>query len=127
MIQLLISTEANVNTIKEEFNFQCATVSEMENGWLLIINEKDDFDDIEQAIEDEGDVLIVGSYNMDGSQYTWDNPNRNHTIQKYHGKLKPKKVYNEQTDEYDEIPYTEEEALNVQVNLIYGQPNRILI
>ena len=128
MIQLLISTEVDVNTIKdmEEFNFQCATVSEMVNGWLLLINEKDDFDDIEQAIEELGDVLIVGSYNMDGTQYEWNKPKRNHTIQKYHGKLKPKKVYNEQTEEYDEVPYTELEAVNVQVNLVYGHPKRIL-
>ena len=134
MIQLLISTEVNIFDIRDSvdvdekliFNFQCATVSEMENGWLLLINEKDDFDDIEQAIEDEGDVLIVGSYNMNGTQYEWNNSNRNHTIQKYHGKLKPKKVYNEQTEEYDEVPYTELEAVNVQVNLIYGHPNREL-
>jgi hypothetical protein len=94
----------------------------MVNGWLILINEKDDFDDIEQAIEELGDVDIVGSYNMDGTQYTWINPNsnRNHTITKYTNKLKPKIV------EGEEIPYTEITALDKQVNLIYGHPNRIL-
>ena len=124
MIQLLISTEVNVKEVMntEGFNFQCATVSEMVNGWLILINEKDDFDAIEEAIEELGDVDIVGTYNMDGTHFQWVNPNsnRNHSLTKYTNKLKPKIV-----DE-EEIPYTEEEALEKQVNLVYGYPNRIL-
>ena len=133
MIQLIINTEVNVKALMElEDNglakFQCATIPEMDNGWLILINEKDDFDAIEQAIEDLGDVEIVGSYNMDGSQFIWINPNsnRNHTITKYKNKLNPKEVWNEQSQDYDYIPYTEITALEKQVNLVYGHPKRNL-
>ena len=116
--------------VKDSLNtFQLAIVSEMENGWLLVINEKDDFDLIETLAESYGDIHIIGTYNLDGTQYQWVNPNsnRNHTIAKYTNKLKPKKVWNEQSQNYDEIPYTEITALDKQVNLIYGHPKRILI
>lgn len=115
MIQLIINTAVNLTPIQEEFGFQLTRVSEMiDNTYLILINDKDDFDAIELAIEEVGDVDIVGSYNMDGTQFQWINPNsnRNHTITKYAGKLLGNP--------------TETEALDIQVNLIFGHPKRIL-
>jgi len=129
MIQLLLSTVVDVYTIRDAENgltFQASTVTELENGWLLLINEPDDWDDIETAIEAIDDVQVIGSYNEDGTQYIYGNPNRNHTIEKYHGKLKPKKVFNEQTQQFDDVPYTLGEAVDVQVNKVYGWNNRTL-
>lgn len=129
MIQLLINTDVNLTPIQEEFGFQLTRVTEMiDNTYLILINDKDDFDAIELAIEEVGDVDIVGSYNMDGTQFQWINPNsnRNHSITKYTGKLKPKQVWNETTEQYDEVPYNETTALDKQINLIYGYPQRQL-
>ena len=131
MIQLIISTAVDVALIRDDENnglptFQCANISEVVDGWLILINEPDDWDYIEEAIEAIDDVHIVGSYNMDGTQYLYGNANRNHTITKYKNKLHPKRVYDENGDLVSEIPYTESEALNKQVNLIAGHNNRIL-
>ena len=65
------------------------------------------------------------TYYDESSQYYWGFPlqyqlKHNHTITKYTNKLKPKIV-----DDV-EIPYTEITALDKQVNLIAGHPNRIL-
>jgi len=151
MIQLIISTEVDVNAIQEQefirivdvigfdeegneivipteqkYRFQCSPITEMVNGWLLLVNEPDDFDDIELAIEGLGDVQTVGAYNFDGSQYIYGKASRNHTIAKYHGKLKPKKVFNEQGDLISEIAYTLAEAPSVHVNKYMGWADRQL-
>ena len=132
MVQLLITTEVDMYAIRDSvdgggaliFDFECAEVSEMEFGWLLILNDKDDYDDIELAIEAIDDVQVIGSYDEDGTQIVWGNPtvnaDRKHTNAKYHAILKPKQLYDEEGEPDGTIPYTFEEAKVKQVNSILG-------
>ena len=64
----------------------------------------------------------MGSYNMDGTQFQWGNPNsnRHHNITKYTGKLRPMVI------DGIEVYYNETTALEKQINLIYGHPKRQL-
>lgn len=129
MIQILISWQGDWELIDAPYNSHI-TVSEVVNGWLILLNEPDEFDELETQLEEQNDVFIIGSYNMDGSQYTYGNPKKNekrkHTITKYSQKLHPKKVYNDSGELVSETPYDETTALNKQVNLIYGHNKRIL-
>ena len=137
MVNLILNTQVDIkalwNAQHEEgttqlFSHQPTPIQEMVDGsWLLILNDKDEFDAIELAIELQGDVQIIGTYNMDGTQYRWSKPKRNHTIHKYHLKLNQHPVWNETTQEYEDVDYTEAEAANVQVLQIYGWGNRVLI
>ena len=126
MIQLIITWSGDWEVIESPYHAKAIVPEMVENTYLVLLNEPDDFDALETEMEAQDDVFKVGAYNMDGTQYIYGNPNRNHTIEKYHGKLKPKKVFNEQTQEYDDVPYTLGEAVDVQVNKVYGWNNRTL-
>ena len=118
MIDVMESVDGEGNKI---YPYPYSSVSEMKDGWLLILDDKDQFDALEQALEAEGDIIIVGTYNRDGSQYEWfSKPNRNHSLAKYQERL------NDVIE--DEVPRrpTEAEALDTQVNKIFGWGNRIL-
>lgn len=139
-IQLIINTEVDLQAMWEAqneegavqlFPHRPAEVNEMiDNTYLIIIEYKDQFDAIERAIEDVGNVKIISSHNEDGTEYIWDDPNkhknRKHTIKKYCDNLKSRPVLNELTQEYDIVEYTEQEAVNIQVNHIAGWAKRQL-
>ena len=74
-------------------------------------------------------MIVAGSFNEDGTQYIWTEPteiNRNHSINKYKNKLKDVVEYDENGDEVSRRRPTELEALNTQVNKVYGWNNRTL-
>ena len=125
-IQLIINTEVDMVQMWREqedglFPHRPAEVNEMEDGtYLIVIEYKDQYDAIETSIEEQGDVDVISSHNQDGTLYEWDNSNRNHTIQKYRGRLKPHPVWNETTEEFEDVAYTETEAKDVQVNHVAG-------
>ena len=112
MIQLILNWDGDWETIVSPYHAKAIINEMVENTYLVLLNEPDDFDALETEMELQEDVFVVGSYNMDGTQYTYGNINRNHTISKYTLKLRGS--------------LTESEALSTQVNKIYGQPNRIL-
>ena len=69
MIDVMESVDENGARI---FPYPYPKASEMKDCWVLVLNDKDDFDDLETAIEDTGDdLIIVGTYNQDGSQFEW--------------------------------------------------------
>jgi len=133
MIQLLY-IYLDVDILKdacEEFNIPFITVSEMmENSYLTVI-EPDMVTPFEDYLKEAPNkIFFIGSYNMDGSQYIWTKPTeiqRNHTINKYKNDLRDVIIYNEQGEPIGSRRPTTEEALNTQVNLIFGTPNRNLI
>ena len=43
-------------------------VSEMIDGVLILLNEKDELDALEEAMEEQGDMSITVAYNMDGTR-----------------------------------------------------------
>ena len=113
---VLEQTDAEGNRL---FNYAFAPVAEMQGVHLLILNEKDDFDDVEAALEATGDDLIViGVYDENGQQIVWQEQgkaSRNHSLAKY------KEALNDIVEE-GENPRrpTDEEALSTQVNNIFG-------
>lgn len=73
---------------------------------------------------------MIGSYNMDGTQYIWDattgQVSWNHSINKYKSKLKDVVEYDEEGAEISRRRPTTAEASNTQVNKIMGWGNREL-
>jgi len=74
-------------------------------------------------------LTIIGSYNMDDSQYIWiaaGETSRNHSINKYKSMLRDKVEYDIEGNEISRRRPTETEALNTQVNKIAGYNDRQL-
>jgi hypothetical protein len=98
-----------------------------DNVYMIGLQQPDDFDALELAMEAQEDVFVIGTYNMDGSQYLWGNEvSRNHTKAKYHSKLRNKKEYDQDGNLVVDEPYTLLEAESVQVNKFYGWNDRVL-
>jgi len=126
MIQLIITWSGDWDVIEAPYQAKAIVPEMVDNTYLVLLNEPDDFDALEIEMEAQTDVFIVGAYNMDGTQYIYGNSNRNHTVTKYKGKLKDVIEYDEDGEVTGSHPPTEIEALNTQVNKIYGHNNRIL-
>ena len=128
MIQIIAHWQGDWSLIDKEVTpyHTRIPVSEMIDGVLILLNEKDELDALEEAMEEQGDISITGAFNMDGTVFLYGNGKKDYTIKKYKNKLNPKRVYDEDGKLVSETPYTESEALNKQVNLIAGHPNRIL-
>jgi len=139
MINLLIDYEDGdvfkevLDSVDEEGNrlypHSYSKVSEMDDSWMVVCMPED------VTILEEGlklpplRLVIIGTYNEDGSQYIWTLPQeiqRNHSINKYKTKLKDIKEYDEEGNETSSRRPTEAEALNTQVNNIYGWNKRVL-
>jgi len=123
---VLLSEDAEGNRI---FNNQYSAISEMKDAWLLLLNNKDEWDAIEVALEAVGGMIIVGTYNVDGSQYIWFEQGKaglNHTLAKYQAQLNDVIDYDDNNEPIGSHPATEAEALNTQVNKIFGWGNRQL-
>jgi len=100
-------------------------VPEMLEGAYLTVIKSEDVTVLEDALKQPPlKMEFIGSYEMNGEQFVWTEPTeiqRNHSINKYKGKLKNVDDGNGGTR-----PPTEAEALSTQVNLIAGHQNRIL-
>ena len=112
------------------FNVPTISVSEMlENAWHTLI-ESSEVTAFELALKQPPlKMTFIGSYNQDGSQYIWTEPTeiqRNHSINSYKNKLKDVIDYDENGEPIGSHRPSEAEALATQVNLIFGQDNRIL-
>lgn len=133
MIQLLYTylDSEILKGVCEDFNIPFITVSEMLEDSYLTLIDSDMVTDFEDALKQPPlKIFFIGSYNMDGSQYIWTEPTeiqRNHTINKYKNDLKDIIIYNEQGEPIGSRRPTTQEALDTQVNLILGRPNRNLI
>ena len=132
MINLLLHWVGDFNQLIEDnkfpFYISFAEVNEMtDDVYLVIVKEPDNFDSIELAMEALNDVLVIGTYNQDGSQYLWGNEvSRNHTTNKYHARLRNHITYDEEGNILTDLPYTLEESKSVQVNRFYGWTPRNL-
>lgn len=130
-INVLIHYTSDMEVVKDTFNISVSKVPEMIEGtYSILIANKDDYDEIETFMEQFGDVIVIGSYYINGIQFVWnDSTNqskRKHTIKKYKEKLRNKKTYDTNGNVLTDEPYTELEALNVHVNKFMGHQNRII-
>lgn len=132
MIQILFNYEdkSTLSIISANFNLPVIEVPEMNDSYLTLIEP--------EKVKGFSDALkqpplrfdMIGSYNMDGSQYTWTNETGNiswnHSINKYKSNLRDMVEYDEEGNEVSRRRPTAEEALNTQVNLIAGWGERSL-
>lgn len=113
-----------------QFNVPIFKVTEMLEGTYLTLIEANKVTEFEDALKQTPlKMEFVGSYEMSGEQYIWTEPTeiqRNHSINKYKNKLRPHNVWNEETEKFEEVEYTETTALGRQVNQILGYSKRVL-
>ena len=113
-----------------EFNLPVITIPEMLEDMYFTLIEPEAVTSLENALQQPPlKMIVAGSFNEYGTQYIWTEPteiNRNHSIDKYKNKLKDVVEYDENGDEVSRRRPTELEALNTQVNKVYGWNNRTL-
>ena len=129
MIQILLHWTGDWSLIDKEltpYNTHVAIPEMVEGSYLVLLDEPDELDALETAMEDQTDVTITGAFNMDGSVYLYGNGVRDYTLTKYRGKLKDVIEYDENGEVIGSHAPSEVEALNTQCNLIAGYPNRVL-
>lgn len=130
-INIIVSYDADMDFVKDSLNITVIKIPEMIDGtYSLILKEKDDFDYIEEFMEQLGDVTIIGTYRMDGLKYQWKKAKkikRNHSRTKYHSRLRNKKTYDEEGNILTDEPYTLIQADSIQVNIVAGWKQRKLL
>jgi len=113
-----------------QFNVPVIRVTEMLDNMYHTLIDSELVSDFEDALKFPPDKMIfVGSYLQSGEQFIWTEPTekqRNHSINKYKGKLNDVIEYDEDGNETGSHRPTEAEALNTQVNKILGQTDREL-
>ena len=118
MIQLIFEyTDKDVlEEVYSELKYPLIDIPEMLDDMYLTLLPANEVGDLEDLLKQPPlKMEVVGTYNLDGTQYVWTEPGEtkwNHSINKYKNKLRGE--------------YTEEEAANRQVNKIAGYPDRIL-
>jgi len=131
MIQLIFEygDEQTVKVIAEQINVPIIVIPEMNDSYLTLIDPENVNAFIAALKQPPLKLTIIGSYNMDGSQYIWiaaGETSRNHSISKYKSMLRDKVEYDIEGVEISRRRPTETEALNTQVNKIAGYNDRQL-
>ena len=133
MIQLIFEygDEQTVKVIAEQpqINVPIIVIPEMIDSYLTLIEPENVTAFIAALKQPPLKLTIIGSYNMDGSQYLWTEAgetSRNHSISKYKSMLRDKVEYDIEGVEISRRRPTDAEALNTQVNKIAGYNDRQL-
>lgn len=134
MIQIIFDYEDKAKLLEiaesEEFMLNVIDIPEMNDGYLTLI-EPEKVPSFVTALKlPPLRFDMIGSYNMDGTQYIWDattgQVSWNHSINKYKSKLKDVVEYDEEGAEISRRRPTTAEASNTQVNKIMGWGDRII-
>ena len=123
--EIAIGTEENPSV----FNLPVIVIPELENAYLTLIEPEKVTEFITALKKPPLRFNMIGSYNMDGSQYIWTESgetSRNHSINKYKSMLRDKIEYDIEGVEISRRRPTDAEALNTQVNKIAGYNDRQL-
>jgi len=133
MIQLIFEygDEQTVKVIAEQpqINVPIIVILEMKDAYLTLIEPEKVTAFITALKKPPLRFTMIGSYNMDGSQYIWTEPgetSRNHSINKYKSMLRDKVEYDIEGVEISRRRPTETEAKTTQVNNIAGYNDRQL-
>lgn len=97
-----------------------------QNCYNVCTRSAKEFEILLSIISRAAPVLVVGTYNENGTQYIWEDSNLNHTIEKYQSVLNNKITYDTDYNVIEDRPYTIEEAKNIQVNKFCGWSDRYL-
>jgi len=123
--EIAIGTEENPSV----FNLPVIVIPEMEDAYLTLIEPENVTEFITALKQPPLRFTMIGSYNIDGSQYIWTaagETSRNHSINKYKSMLRDKVEYDSEGVEISRRRPTDAEALNTQVNKIAGYNDRQL-
>ena len=131
MIQLIFEygDEQTAKVIAEQINVPIIVIPEMIDSYLTLIEPENVTAFITALKQPPLKLTIIGSYNMDGSQYIWTESgetSRNHSINKYKSMLRDKVEYDIEGVEISRRRPTEAEAKTTQVNKIAGYNDRQL-
>ena len=133
MIQLIFEygDEQTVKVIAEQINVPIIVIPEMNDSYLTLIELENVTAFIAALKQPPLKLTIIGSYNIDGSQYIWTasgETSRNHSINKYKSMLRDKVEYDIDGVEISRRRPTEAEAeaKTTQVNKISGYNDRQL-
>jgi len=133
MIQLIFEygDEQTVKVIAEQpqINVPIIVIPEMNDSYLTLIEPENVTAFITALKQPPLKLTIIGSYNMDGSQYIWTaagETSRNHSISKYKSMLRDKVEYNIEGVEISRRRPTDAEAKTTRVNKIAGYNDRQL-
>ena len=115
--EIAIGTEENPSV----FNLPVIVIPEMKDAYLTLIDSEKVTAFIAALKKPPLRFTMIGSYNMDGSQYIWTaagETSRNHSINKYKSMLRDKVEYDIEGVEISRRRPTTAEAKNTQVNNI---------
>jgi len=133
MIQLIFEygDEQTVKVIAEQpqINVPIIVIPEMNDSYLTLIEPENVTAFITALKKPPLRFTMIGSYNMDGSQYIWTEPtelSRNHSISKYKSMLRDVVEYDAEGVEISRRRPTTAEAKNTQVNKIARYNDRQL-
>jgi len=131
MIQLIFEygDEQTLKVIAEQpqINVPIIVIPEMIDSYLTLIEPENVTAFIAALKQPPLKLTIIGSYNMDGSQYIWTaagETSRNHSINKYKSMLIDKVEYDIEGVEISRRRPTDAEAKTTQVNKIAGYNDR---
>jgi len=123
--EIAIGTENNPSV----FNLPVIVIPEMNNAYLTLIEPEKVTAFITALKKPPLRFTMIGSYNMDGSQYIWTaagETSRNHSISRYKSMLRDKVEYDAEGVEISRRRPTTAEAKTTQVNKIAGYNDRQL-
>lgn len=134
MIQILFDYEDISKLLEiadgDDFKLNIIDIPEMNDAYLTLIAPEKVADFVAALKLPPLRFDMIGSYNMDGSQYIWTKENGqiswNHSINKYKAKLKDIVEYDEEGVEISRRRPTTVEASATQVNKIMGWSDRKL-
>lgn len=132
MIQIIFDYEDKAKMLEiaegNDFKLNIIDVPEMNDAYLTLIAPEMVADFVAALKLPPLRFEMIGSYNMDGTQYIWDattgQVSWNHSINKYKSKLKDVVAYDEEGTEISRRRPTTVEASNTQVNKIMGYADR---
>lgn len=134
MIQIIFDYEDKTKMLEiaegDDFKLNIIDIPEMNDAYLTLIAPEMVADFVAALKQPPLRFEMIGSYNMDGTQYIWDattgQVSWNHSINKYKSKLKDVVAYDEEGVEISRRRPTTAEASNTQVNKIMGWSDREL-
>ena len=123
--EIAIGAEGNSSV----FNLPVIVIPEMEDAYLTFIEPENVTGFIAALKKPPLRFTMIGSYNIDGSQYIWTKAgetSRNHSINKYKSMLRDVVEYDTEGVEISRRRPTDAEAKTIQVNKIAGYNDRQL-
>jgi len=119
MIQILFNYNGDINLVKEEFNIEFYKVLECIDGtYICLVEQADDFDVIDDFMNDNGKCEVVSGFDMQGKQYSAKKTKNKYKKNKYKKYLRDKWNYDDEGNKTTKV-----DKYSWQVMKFLGYPN----